>query len=109
MNQTSADYPASTSEFEETGLKPLPSDKVKSPRLAESKINMECQLRRIIDFGEKPDVSTLVIGEVVRVHIRDTLWQEGAVDIARLKVIGRLGGDQYCHIQDIFELKRPSL
>ena len=41
MNQTAAGYPADVSEFAETGLTPLPSDKVRSPRVAESPINLE--------------------------------------------------------------------
>ena len=109
MNQTSADYQPNVSEFEETGLTPLPSDKVKSPRLAESPVNMECQLEQILTFGESPQVSDLVIGEVVRAHVKDTLFRDAAIDAAGLGAIGRLSGDQYCRVQDIFEMKRPSL
>ena len=36
MNQTSAPYPYGVSEFEKAGLTPLPSIKIKPPRVAES-------------------------------------------------------------------------
>lgn len=107
MNQTSADYPSYISEFKEIGLTPLPSDKVKSPRVAESPINMECKLLQILEFGEKPNINSLVIGEIVRAHVRDELFRDGTIDINRLKAIGRLGGDLYCLIKGVFEMKRP--
>ena len=109
MNQTSADYPSNVSEFVETRLTPLSSDKVKSPRLAESPINMECKLRQILTFGEQNQGSNLIIGEVVRAHVQDALLKDAAIDAAGLGAIGRLSGNQYCHVKDIFEIKRPSL
>jgi len=108
MNQSSADYPSNVSEFEETGLTPLPGDKVSSPRVAQSPINMECELIKILNFGQSPNTSSLIIGEIVRVHVKDTLIGNGIIDISQLKAIGRLGGELYCRTADIFELKRPA-
>ena len=107
MNQTSADYPSNVSEFQEAGLTPLPGDKVMSPRVAESPINMECRLLQILEFGEMPNVNNLVIGEIVGAHVRDTLFRDNTIDVSQLKIIGRLGGDLYCQTRDIFEMKRP--
>ena len=69
MNQTSARYPANVSEFTEAGLTPLPSDKVRSPRAAESPISMECKLDGILEFGGSQNVNRVVIGEIVRAHL----------------------------------------
>jgi len=107
MNQTSAEYPSYVSEFKETGLTPLPSDKVRSPRVAESPINMECELLKILEFGENPNTTSLIIGQIVRAHVKDALLRDGTIDISKLKLIGRLGDDLYCHTQDVFEMKRP--
>jgi flavin reductase (DIM6/NTAB) family NADH-FMN oxidoreductase RutF len=45
MNLTSADVPPEIDEFELSGLTPIASDLVKPPRVAESKVQMECRRR----------------------------------------------------------------
>ena len=107
MNQTSADYPGDVSEFKEVGLTPVKGDLVKAPRVMESPIHMECQLRQIMGFGEFPHSTDVVIGEVLRVHVRDDLWVNGATQMGRIKAIARMGGELYCRTRDIFEMKRP--
>ena len=41
--------------------------------------------------------------------MRDDVYDAatGRIDMARLKPLGRLAGQQYAHIHDIFEMKRP--
>jgi len=107
MNQSSADYPSDVSEFDNVGLTPVKSDLVKAPRVAESPINMECRVTTILNFGIFPESSEVAIGELLRVHVQDELWVNGAVDMHRLKAIARLGGELYCRTTDIFEMKRP--
>jgi len=107
MNQASVDYPSNVDEFKEVGLTSVKSDSVKAPRLGESPVNMECRLVQILNFGEAPNGSCLVIGEVVLVHVRDELWAGDEIDLSKWKPIGRLGGDLYCRVTDIFEMKRP--
>ena len=107
MNQASADYPSDVNEFKEVGLTAVKSDLVKAPRVAESPINMECKFVRILEFGEVPTGSHIVIGEVVLVHLKDELWADDQIDISKWKPIGRLGGQLYCRMTDRFEMKRP--
>ena len=107
MNQTSAYYPSFVSEFKEVGLTPVKSDIVKAPRVAESPINMECKLLQILQFGESPNIASLVIGEVVLIHIKDELYLDNEIQMSKLNAIGRLGGDFYCRTTDTFEMKRP--
>ena len=107
MNMTAARYPADVSEFTDAGLTPLPSDKVKSPRVAESPLNMECKLERIIEFGGSQNVNRVVIGEIVRAHVRNSILKDGLIDPARIKAIARLGGKFYCRTGDLFEMERP--
>jgi hypothetical protein len=38
--------------------------------------------------------------------VRDELYANGEVQVSKLKAIGRLGGNMYCRIQDMFEMKR---
>jgi flavin reductase (DIM6/NTAB) family NADH-FMN oxidoreductase RutF len=109
MNQTACEYPPEVDEFKEVRLTAAKSDLVKSPRLAESPVNLECRLDRILEFGEPSRASCFVIGEVVRVHVRDEFWANEEIQFAKLNLIGRLGGDSYCRINAIFEMKRPEI
>ena len=63
MNQTSASYPSFVDKIKEVGLIPVKSDIVRAPRVAKSPINMESQLRQILEFGKDPGGSSLNIGK----------------------------------------------
>jgi flavin reductase (DIM6/NTAB) family NADH-FMN oxidoreductase RutF len=108
MNQASKDYPSDVDEFKEVGLTPVKSDLVRSPRVAESPVSMECRLVQILQFGEAPRINNFVIGEILRVHARDDLLIDQAIKASKLKAVGRLGEELYCRTTDMFEKKRPS-
>ncbi|MDO8491088.1 MAG: flavin reductase family protein [Dehalococcoidia bacterium] len=107
MNQTSAEYPLGMDEFKECGLTPVKSDLVKAPRVGESPLNLECKLLQVLDFGEVPKGSQVVIGEVLRVHIKDDCYADGEIQMSKLKAVARLGGQLYCRTTATFEMKRP--
>jgi len=107
MNQTSFDYSPDVNEFEAAGLTIEQSLKVKSPCVAESLVNYECKLYDILELGSEPMGGSLILGEVVQVHLSDTVYKNGKVDPDILKPIGRLGGLWYSTINDKFELPRP--
>ena len=65
-------------------------------------------MKQIIAIGDGPMSGNLVIGEVVVVHVDDSVLDESnKVDPRKLKLIARLGGDWYCRSTDLFTLKRP--
>lgn len=107
MNQASYPYPPEVSEFQKCRLTPVKADLVKSPLIGESPVNIECRVHHILEFGEGLRRTHFVIGEVLLVHVRDELYVNGEIDLTKLKVIGRLGGDYYCHIRDFFKMERP--
>jgi flavin reductase (DIM6/NTAB) family NADH-FMN oxidoreductase RutF len=107
MNQAAGDYPIDVDEFKETGLTPAASDRVRSPRVAESPIHIECKLIQIMEFGTSPRIHNFVVGEIIIVHVQDDLLADGVIRADRVKAIGRLGEDFYCRTQDVFEMKRP--
>ena len=107
MNQASGEYASHVDEFKEIGLTPCPSGLVRSPRVAESPVNMECRLMQILEFGQAPRIQSFVIGEIMRVHVQDEVWVNGVISADKLKPIGRLGQDLYCRTMDMFEMKRP--
>jgi flavin reductase (DIM6/NTAB) family NADH-FMN oxidoreductase RutF len=107
MNLSSGDFPPDVDEFAVSRLTPAPSAMVKAPRVAEAPINMECRLVQLLPVGTK---ATLVIGEVVQWHVRDDVYdaKTGRLDMERLRPVGRLCGNLYSHIHQIFEMKRPN-
>ena len=108
MNQTAAEYPPDVDEFEAVRLTAAKGDVVGAPLLAESPMSMECTLHQIMTFGDGQIDSCLVLGRVVRVHVRDELYAGGQVDSTRLRLVGRLGGESfYCRTGDRFQMERP--
>jgi flavin reductase (DIM6/NTAB) family NADH-FMN oxidoreductase RutF len=107
MNQTAGEYPPHVDEFKEAGLTALASDRVKSPRVGESPVNLECKLMQILNFGEAPRISSFIIGEILQVHLHEEIAVGCVAKGDRLRAIGRLGEDFYCRTQDFFEMKRP--
>jgi flavin reductase (DIM6/NTAB) family NADH-FMN oxidoreductase RutF len=107
VNETSIEFAPDIDEFQETGLTPIPSSKVMPYRVKESPIQMECVLENMLAFGEGAGSSNLVIGRVVQIHIEDALYKDGKIDLVNLKPVGRLSGEYYAKMSDLFTLKRP--
>ena len=107
MNLTSAEVPADVDEFVLSGLTPLPSDLVKPPRVAESKVHMECRLRQIVRVSDQPGGGILILGEVLRFHILESLLDGYKIDPDKLNAIGRMGGPTYTRTRDRFTMERP--
>ncbi|MCG7344011.1 flavin reductase family protein [Sporosarcina sp. ACRSL] len=99
MHRSSENFPSDVNEFEYTGLTPGESEIVKSPRVEESPISMECILHDVIKLGE----DHLVLGRVVRYHVNDELYEKGRINLAKLAPIGRLAGN-YSLVDKIFSL-----
>ena len=109
MNLASGDHPYGVSEFAVAGLTPIPSVRIKPPRVKESPVSFECRAVDVREVGRSPN--TLILAELLVAHVRDDLWiaDKKRVDTAALHAVGRLGGMQYCRVRDIFELVRPKV
>ncbi|MEL7360868.1 MAG: flavin reductase family protein [Bacteroidota bacterium] len=111
MNQTSAAWPADTSEFEACGLTPVPSEGVAPPRVAEAPVAFEAVLDRIVSFGDGPRAGQAVFVRIALAHLADEATANGRyADTHLLDPVGRLGGTGYVRVKDgVFDLERPSL
>lgn len=109
MNLTSGEYHASVNEFELAKVTPQPSTIVRPSRVGESPVSFECKLHQILDFSAVPDGTSLVIGEIVAIHINDAHLKDGRIDRDSLDLIGRMGGLQYTRATERLELARPRL
>jgi len=110
MNISGGDFPEGVSEPEMAKLAMAPSRKVKPPRVAKSPIALEClytQTVPLVSTDGKRHKYEMIIGEVVNVHIDDSVIVNGLVDQSRIRAIARLGyrGD-YTVVDTLFEMKR---
>ena len=111
MNLSSAPLPPGVSEFERAGLATAPSRIVQVPRVAASPVSFECRRSQIIQLqsaaGEPVD-SWLILGEVVGVHIDETLLENGIYDTAAARPVLRGGGaGDYFELGELFRMSRP--
>ncbi len=114
MNQTCASVPPEVSEFGLAGLRPVDSRVIAVPRVLESPVSFECRCTQIVQLqgasGEKVP-TWLVLGEVVAVHIVETLLKDGVYNTADAGHILRGGGHgDYFSIgpEQLFRMRRPA-
>ena len=101
MVDTANGFPEDDSEFAETGLTPIPSVRVKAPRVKEAPIHFECKLERVLELG--PKRQALLIGEVIYIHVDPTVMTGDYIDMRKLDPVGRLNGFFYATLGDIIE------
>jgi len=108
MNQCSAPFPPNVDEFEQSGLTPTPASLVAPDLVAESPVNCECQLDRIIDYGDQTGAGSVIFGRIIAIHVDDAyLAEDGLLDPEKLQTIGRMGRLTYCTTSERFDLPRP--
>ena len=92
------------SEFALSGLHAAPSVVVRPARVVESPVSFECRTTRVIRTNPgAPAGGNIVIGEVVRVHVRDgdgLMNERFHTDPSKLRAIGRMGGNGYVRTGD---------
>ena len=109
MNVTSGRYEASVDEFELAGLTAVDGSVVDAPMVGEAKANLECRLNQIVQIGtDGPMAASIVIGEVVLIHVEGSILDGTRIDQEALRAVGRMGGPTYTRTRDLFSLDRPS-
>jgi flavin reductase (DIM6/NTAB) family NADH-FMN oxidoreductase RutF len=103
VHESSAEHSPDISEVELLKLETLPSEKIKVPRLAAPPVAMECRFRQCLEFGELR--SRLIVGEVVLIHLRDGLVNNGKVETTALDPIARIAGPRYARLGDIVTMQ----
>jgi|HubBroStandDraft_6_1064221.scaffolds.fasta_scaffold275472_2 flavin reductase (DIM6/NTAB) family NADH-FMN oxidoreductase RutF len=106
-NASAAEVPPEVDEFVLSGLTPLPSQLVRPWRVAESPAQMECKLLQVIYTGHGPGAGVIVLGEIVRFHLRSSLVEDFRVDPAGLDAVGRMAGNTWARTRDRIDLIRP--
>ena len=105
----STEYADGVDEFVKSGLTPIASEVVKPFRVKESPVQFECKVTQSIPLGTEGGAGNLVLCEVVRIHIDESVLDEnGAIDQHKIDLVSRLGGNWYSRSnQGLFEVPKP--
>ncbi|WP_020594310.1 flavin reductase family protein [Kiloniella laminariae] len=109
MNESSKPAPFSVDEFEAAGLEKLSSTMVTPPRVKGAPVHFECRLFKSLELPANAagQHSTMVLGEVVGIHIDESCLTNGLVDATKMRPLARLGYQDYAVINEVFQLVRP--
>lgn len=92
----------SVDKFKETDLMPLPSKKVRPPRIKECVAHLECKLVEKFQPGDH----TVFVGEVVASSADEDVFDEKSVpNLKRVKPLFEVGGNYYATTGERFRAK----
>ncbi|WP_289035779.1 flavin reductase family protein [uncultured Roseibium sp.] len=112
MNISSAPLEHGVSEFERAGLEMAPSKLVKAPRVAAAYTALECKHLKTVrmqDLEGNDTQSWVTFGQVVAVHIDDSVLVDGLLDLTKVRPLARLGYKDYSVVDELFQMSRPAV
>lgn len=107
---SSTEYGKGVNEFHKAGLSEISSLKVQPPRVKESKVSFECKVTDLIHLGDGGGAGTLVVCEVLMIHVDESVLNErGLIDTRKIDLVGRMGESWYTHSNgdSLFEIPKP--
>jgi flavin reductase (DIM6/NTAB) family NADH-FMN oxidoreductase RutF len=104
VNNSSAPFGPDVDEAARLGIDLEPSDLVAPPRVAQSPASLECVLHSTLELGD----STLVLGRVLAITVRDDALVDGRPAMAALQPLSRLGGDEWGLPPEVIRIRRPA-
>jgi flavin reductase (DIM6/NTAB) family NADH-FMN oxidoreductase RutF len=112
VNLTTAPMPHGVNQMELAGLVAAPCRPVRPPRVAGAPAALECKLLLALppkDLDGRTTDSTLVLGQVVGVHLDRAFLKGGLFDVTATGTIARCcyRGD-YAEVTALFEMLRPA-
>jgi flavin reductase (DIM6/NTAB) family NADH-FMN oxidoreductase RutF len=106
INQTSLELPYGEDEFKLAELTPIDSMIVKAKRIKESLIHFECIYRDHLSYGDHPGAGQIITGEVVKIHVDESIMKDGKIVTNLYKPVGRGAGNDWIKCTDTFTLER---
>ena len=110
VNASSTEWGPAISEPERIGLEMARCREVKPPRVARSPVALECKYFKTVELVSSDGTrnqSSVVIGEVVGIHIDDSVIVNGHIEVTRMQPLARLGYMDYCAVKELFAIRRP--
>ena len=110
VSLSSCDFDSETNEFEKAGFTEVKSHLITPSRVKESPVNFECKVNDIISLGEEGDAGSLVICEILKIHIDVAILDEqNAIDPFKLNIVSRLGANWYgkTNKESLYKIAKP--
>lgn len=110
MNISSAPVPYDVDEFALAGLTAKTGTLVDAPYVAEAFAVLECavtEIRNPMTLSGTPAGNVMVFGQVIGIHIDETIIRDGRLDMALAQPMARMGYMDYSEASSVFELLRP--
>ena len=108
MNLSSLGVSREQDEFILTDIKKRKSKLVKPPSVAVSPVNLECKLLKTLKLkSNSKRYTTMIIGEVIGIYIKDKFIKKGRVDSVAMRYVARMGYSEYTTVSSKFKMKRP--
>ena len=118
VSLASCEFPKGVSEFAKAGFTEEPATLIRPPMVKESKVKLECKVIEVKPLGTEAGAGNLIICEVLRMHINDSLLDDTSttaqglpkMDQRKIHHIARLGGDWYCKVDEsnLFIVEKPN-
>lgn len=107
MSITAIAFPSQVDELAAAGLTAVPGQHVRSPRIAECPVALECKRFVGIGVGRRE----IVLGTVLAIHVQTAIVdaERFHVDPAKLDALGRMGGHGYASTRDYFDMATLSV
>ena len=103
VNNSSARFEPDQSEPAQLDIVMEPSSTVKPPRVKASPVSIECTLHSTDELGD----STIVLGDVVRITVEESVLVDGHPEFTRLDPLARLGKDEWALHSEVVSIRRP--
>ena len=108
----SCEFPKEVDEFIKAGFTKEPATIIRPPMVLEAKVKLECEVQDIRSLGLQGGAGQLVICEVLKRHVDESILNEAGtmIDQKKLKLVARLGGNWYCKVDEsnLFEVEKPN-
>ena len=112
MNISSAAVDYGVDEFALSGLAARKGELVDAPYVAEAFAVLECKVTETLVpkslTGENSE-NIMILGQVVGIHIDETIIRDGRLDMAIARPVARMGYMDYSEGNDVFEMFRPQV
>ena len=107
MNQCAVDFPPEISEIDVARLTTRPSEKIKTPYIAEAPAALECRHYTTLEVSAS---RRLAIGEIMHIHVRSGIWdtEKMRIDMKAYRPLARLFGNFYASLSEPFTHERQS-
>ncbi len=109
MALSSIDFDSDISEFDKSGLTPRPAMEVNPFLVDESPVSLECKVKDIITLGNHGGAGHLILCDVVVMHVKDEVIDDGRINPHKIDLVGRMGRSYYVRASGdaVFTLFQP--